>query len=114
MNFLTRLAATVGCIGILAAPALADNTGLGEVLHGLSKERGHTCFADHFHYWTGDTKPTKKAAIDAAIDGWRGFTAAEYGTDWAHFAIAGSKKITCSQGSSGFSCSVEARACRNK
>ncbi len=105
--------ALAGCFGIHAAPALADNTGLGELLHALSKERGRTCFADHFHYWTGDSKPNKKAAIDAAVGGWRGFTAAEYGSDWANFNVAGSKKISCSQGSGGISCSVEARPCKS-
>lgn len=111
-----RLAMAVGCIGILAAPAMADNNGLGEAIHGLTKERGRTCFDGHFHYWTGSAKASKKAAIDDAVDGWRGFTAAEYGTDWAHFNLAANRKISCSQSASGvsngFVCSVEARPCR--
>lgn len=112
MISLTRLAAAIGCIGILSAPAMADNTGLGEALHGLTKERGRTCFTDHFHSWTGDTKPNKKAAMESAVNGWRGFTAAEYGTDWAHFNLAANAKFNCTQGSGGISCQVEARPCR--
>lgn len=112
MNSMTRLAVAAGCMGILAASAMADNTGLGEVLHSLSKERGRTCFSDHFHSWTGDAKPTKKAAMDSAVNGWRGFTAAEYGTDWAHFGMAGDAKFNCTQGNGAITCQVEARPCR--
>lgn len=111
MISMTRFAALVGCISILASPVMADETGLAGI-HSMSKEGKRVCFSDHFHYGSGSTMPTKKAAVDDAVRAWAGFTAAEYGTDWAHFDRAGSKKISCTQGSGGFYCQIEARPCK--
>lgn len=117
MRFCARLLPSaltlVGCISILSAPVLADNTGLGEALHSLSKERGRTCFTDHTHTGSGDTRRDKNSAMASAVDAWRGFTAAEYGSDWAHFNLAVDKKFSCSQASGGVQCQVEARPCRH-
>lgn len=96
----------------VAAPAVADDNGLAGVLHSLKREGKLLCQDGHFHYMTGDTMPDKKKAIASAVDNWQGFTAAEYGTDWAYFRKAANKKITCTPGSSGVSCSVEGRPCR--
>ncbi len=93
-------------------PAVADDTGLAGVLHTLKKEGRLLCQDGHFHYMTGDTLPDKKKAMASAIDNWQGFTAAEYGTDWAYFRKAGSKKITCTPSGGAWSCSVEGRPCK--
>jgi hypothetical protein len=107
----------VAALGLLmgaavSVPAVADDTGLAGVLHTLKKEGRLLCQDGHFHYMTGDTLPDKKKAIASAIDNWQGFTAAEYGTDWAYFRKAGSKKITCNPSGTAWSCSVEGRPCK--
>ena len=96
----------------MAAPALADDTGLAGAIHTLRREGKLVCMDGHFHYGSGSTVADKKKALASAIDSWQGFTAAEYGTDWAYFRKAGSKKITCSPSSGAWSCSVEARPCK--
>ncbi len=86
--------------------AVADDTGFA-YSHDLRRERGRLCMSDHWHYGSG-TGPTVKAAQADAIKSWASFTALEYGSDWARFSRAASKKMTCS----GDSCSVEARPCK--
>ena len=113
MAFKKILAAVVAVAAVMPAlPAVADDTGLATSLHDVRREGKRTCMSDHFHHGSGSTYADKKRATADAIDSWQGFTAAEYGTDWARFANAGSKKISCSPNSSGWSCSVEARPCK--
>jgi hypothetical protein len=104
-SFSVSVAATL--LVCVAAPAvLADDTGFASS-HDLRRERGRICFSDHWHYGSG-TGPTIKAAQADAIKSWASFTALEYGSDWARFSRAASKKMTCSGGS----CSLEARPCK--
>ena len=110
-RFVVAAFAVVTAVAV-TAPAVADETGLAGALHTLKKQGKFLCMEDHFHYMTGNTVADKKKAIASAIDNWQSFTAAEYGTDWAYFRKAGSKKITCNPGASGFSCSVEGRPCK--
>lgn len=93
-----------------ALPALADSTGFASA-HAWRKERGKTCLADHWHYGTGNTMRTKKQALRDAIASWQGFTDFEYGSDWARWSRAVSKKSSCKRSSGGWDCSVEARPC---
>ncbi len=94
----------------LGVPASADETGLA-ASHSWRKEGGKVCFSDHWHYGTG-SGPTRKAAERDAAGAWAGFTSFEYGSTWARYSKAASKKMSCSQGSGGWNCSVEARPCR--
>jgi hypothetical protein len=94
-----------------ASAALADETGFASS-HTWRKERGLTCMSDHWHYGSSGVQPTKAKAEREAIISWSSFTAFEYGSNWARFGKAGSKKISCTKSPSGFDCSVEARPCR--
>lgn len=95
---------------MIQGTALADDSGFAYA-HDLRKERGRTCMSDHYHQG-GGTGSTKKAAQADAIKSWQSFTAFEYGSDWARFSKAASKSMSCSAGSSGFECNVQARACK--
>lgn len=97
-----------------AAPTLADETGL-DAIHAQQRERGNkTCFVDHYHYGSSSGKATKKVALAAGIKSWADFTDFEYGSDWAHWAVASSKSAKCSEdGPHGpWSCDISARPCR--
>lgn len=84
---------------------------IGEAMHSARIERGYVCYTDHYHYGSGSGS-SKKAAQANAISSWSSFVDLEYGSAWAMFSKAGSKKISCTQGSS-WECSVEARPCRS-
>jgi hypothetical protein len=103
-------AAVLAC----AVPALADETGVAAI-HSQQRERGgRTCFVDHYHYGSSSGSASKKAAMAAGIKSWADFTDFEYGSDWAHWALASSKSAKCSEeGPHGtWSCDISARPCR--
>lgn len=85
---------------------------IGEAMHTARVERGFVCYSDHYHYGSSGNQSSKRAAEAAAISAWSSFVDFEYGSAWANFRKAGSKKMTCSNGSGGWDCSVEARPCR--
>lgn len=85
---------------------------IGEAMHTARIERGYVCYSDHWHYGAG-SGDNRKAAERAAVSSWSSFVDLEYGSAWAIFAKAGSKKMSCSQGSGKWECSVEARPCRS-
>jgi hypothetical protein len=93
-----------------ALPAFADDTGFAYA-HDLRKEGGRTCMSYHYHYGNGNGS-TKAAAQKDAIASWAGFTDFEYGSNWARYSRAASKRMSCSQSGGGFSCQVEARPCK--
>ncbi|MDX2289848.1 MAG: hypothetical protein NW217_13625 [Hyphomicrobiaceae bacterium] len=97
-----------------ASVARADQTGMAG-MHAWTKVGGKTCLADHAHFGgsSGSFK-SKQAALKDAISSWQGFTAFEYGTDWANFSIAHAKKVSCTDDASGWSCNVEANPCLGK
>lgn len=99
-------------IALPARPVHADDTGLAQSLHDVRREGKRLCLTDHFHVGTSAGQPNKKAAMAEAIDSYQGFTALEYGTDWASFSKAASKTATCTRGSGGWGCEVQARACK--
>lgn len=116
-HVMTRKLLAVSVAGAFVAlwgvvPAMADETGLATVLHSVRREGARLCLDGHFHYGNSSGQPTKKAAEVAAIKDWAGFTAFEYGSTWANFAKAGSKKIGCTQSSGSWGCSLEARPCK--
>jgi hypothetical protein len=96
----------------LAAPAFADETGLAG-MHDWRKEGKKTCFVDHTHFGTSAGLATKAQAQAEAIQSWSSFTSLEYGSSWANFSKASSKKIDCKQSGSGtWGCDLSARPCR--
>jgi hypothetical protein len=108
-RFISMFSAIAVGLGASTA-AFADETGFASS-HTLRKERGRLCMSDHYHHGGGDGA-TKKAAQVQAIKSWQDFTALEYGSNWASFSRAGSKGISCSQNSTGYECSIEARPCK--
>jgi hypothetical protein len=91
--------------------ASADETGLASI-HDWRKEGGRVCMSEHFHDGAG-SGDSRKAAEASAIASWVSFTVLEYGTDWGSYAIAGSKKVDCSEtGAKSWSCSLVARPCK--
>lgn len=50
----------------------------------LRREGRKLCQSSHFHAGTSAGEASKKSAMAQAIDAWQGFTAFEYGTDWAY------------------------------
>lgn len=96
---------------VVVPTALADVTGLAS-MHKLRREAGRLCMADHWHYGSSGVQSSKRAAQRTAIRSWQDFTDLEYGSTWARYSVARSKKMSCSASSSGWSCDVEARPCR--
>jgi hypothetical protein len=107
-SFRLTLAAILTCAG--AAVATADETGLAS-MHDLARQGGRLCMVDHYHYGNGDGR-SKAIAQREAISSWSSFTDFEYGSDWARFSRAASKKVSCTQSAAGYSCQIEARPCR--
>lgn len=90
--------------------ALADETGIA-VIHAWVKIGSKTCFTDHFHYGSG-RGPTQSHARAAAVNAWIWPTDMEYGSSWADYRLAVSKKMSCTRSGSGWTCDTEARPCR--
>lgn len=113
-----------GMIAVAAVCALASSADaakhrkstqaatIGEAMHSARIERGYVCYSDHYHYGSGGGS-SRRAAQANAVASWSSFVDLEYGSAWASFAKAGSKKVSCSQVLSGWDCSVEARPCRS-
>ena len=97
---------------LIAPMAVADDTGMASI-HSWRAERGKVCLIDHYHAGNGEGR-TKKLARRAAIKDWQGFTAWEYGTDWAYFKRAASRAIEYSRTESGWQARLEARPCRKR
>lgn len=88
----------------------ADDTGIAGI-HSWMKVGKKTCFDGHAHSGTG-TGPSKKVAEMQAINAWAGFTAWEYGTDWANLTKAIKKSMKCSGSGHSYSCDLEATPCK--
>jgi hypothetical protein len=97
-------------IAFVGSPRWPRETGVAKI-HAWTKTDGKTCMLDHLHYGSGNGRKRAQAAR-AAISSWVEFTAWEYGYAWGRYSIAAGKKVTCSLGSAGWSCAVEARPCR--
>ncbi len=91
--------------------ANADDTGF-ITIHELRREGRLYCTVDHYHTGMGSEQRTKKLAIRSAAAAWSGFTAWEYGTDWARWRYARSKSVSCNGARGAITCSVEARPCK--
>lgn len=102
--------AAVALLGVSGA-AQADDTGVAQALHSLTRSGGRLCLLDHYHDGSGSGS-TRGGAQAAAIRAWSDFTSWEYGTSWGRFGAAASKTVNCSGGGRSWSCSVSARPCR--
>lgn len=98
--------------GVMVAPAAAYETGFAS-MHAQKRVGSKICMIDHWHYGNG-TGASKKAAQRDAIASWQSFTDFEYGSAWASFRRAISRKVACSGSSGSVSCQVEARPCRRR
>lgn len=107
--FLTSMIATVALVAATPA-AFADNTGFDSI-HSTVRVGGKICFADHSHGGSG-SGATRKIAEMAAIKSWYGYTAGEYGSDWANIHKAVKASMKCSGGGSNWNCDVDATPCR--
>lgn len=95
------------------APAtMADDTGVATTLHETVRKGNLLCLASHEHAGTSQNQPTKKLALAVAVNDWAGFTAWEYGTDWAYWKLAHRKQVKCGGGPGSFGCSIAASPCR--
>lgn len=110
-SLVVGLTAVVLATFAISTLAVADETGFASS-HDWRKERGLNCFVDHFHYGSSTTQPTRALAERDAIKSWSSFTDFEYGSNWARYGKAGSKKMGCKKSPSGWECNVEARPCR--
>ena len=108
--FFSVCAAVAMSAALSATAAMADNTGFDSI-HAKVRVGGRTCFADHSHSGSG-AGANRKIAEMAAIGSWSGYTAGEYGSDWANINKAVRKSMRCSPtGGGGYSCDVEATPC---
>lgn len=109
------ISASLACVlaaGAFATTAMADDTGIATSLHNTVRKGSLLCLATHEHVGSSQAKANKKKALAAAIHDWRGFTAWEYGTDWASWRRAHNKQITCSGGKGNVGCTIAASPCR--
>jgi hypothetical protein len=94
-----------------ASPVLADDTGFSS-LHGKRRVGGKMCFVDHSHGGSSSGQRTRAAAVSAAVSSWYGYTAGEYGSDWANINKAINRRMACNQSSSGWGCDLDAIPCK--
>ncbi len=107
---LRKLFVALSLLLALTSIAIADETGMATI-HAWRSEKGKVCMAEHFHSGTGEGR-TKRLARRAAISDWQGFTAWEYGTDWARFSRSAGRSVEYSKSGLGWRATVQARACR--
>lgn len=111
MKWMFLVPACVAALAVSTVSASANDTGLAGI-HDLRREGKKLCMSDHFHNGNSAAQSSKAAALQAAISSWAGFTSLEYGSAWASFKKAASKQVTCTQGSSGWGCDINARPCK--
>jgi hypothetical protein len=110
-KFAMGLVASVTAVICMDMSAVwADQTGLAS-MHAMRREGGKLCMTDHWHYGSSGAHGSKAAAQRAAIGSWQDFTNLEYGSDWARYYRAASRKVKCSRAAAGWNCDVEARPC---
>ncbi len=102
-------AAAVTAVGV--PTTWADETGLASI-HVLRREGGRICMADHFHYGSSGAQRSRGAAQRSAIRSWADFTDLEYGSSWARWGRAASRRMSCSPSAAGWNCDVSARPCK--
>ena len=113
MNSRLFFAVSAVCIAAMfGTPAMANDTGVAQSLHATARVGGKLCLTDHSHAGSSSGLATEKAAKAEAIRSWAGFTAWEYGTDWANINKAIRRSMSCSRSSSGWGCNLDANPCK--
>ncbi|MGL4394973.1 MAG: hypothetical protein ACRCS9_00395 [Hyphomicrobium sp.] len=104
----------VGCALVVSASADAapKKPVMIDAPHDVRVEGRRVCFLDHDHYGSSSGQANRRAAEASAAASWANFVDFEYGSAWASYVKASSKKMTCEQSTSGWGCSLEARPCR--
>ena len=104
--------ASIACVAValFCQPALADSTGF-DGIHSKMRVGNKTCFDGHSHSGSG-TGATRKIAEMQAISSWYGYTAGEYGSDWANINKSIKRSMKCSGGGNNYNCDVEATPCK--
>lgn len=97
---------------LLPASAQADDTGVAQSLHATMRVGKKLCLIDHSHSGSSSGLPSERAAKNAAIQSWAGFTAWEYGTDWANIRKAIRTSMKCSQAGGSWGCDLLANPCK--
>ncbi len=107
------LTTAFACAAMTAAGqvALADDNGVGQSIHSTIRVGKKMCFDGHSHSGSG-MGASQKVAEMTAINNWAGFTAWEYGTDWANIGKAIKKSMKCGRSGSGYNCDLEATPCK--
>jgi hypothetical protein len=95
---------------LAAKEGIFHETGIAG-LHQWDRVGKKVCTKGHWHYTTGVGK-SKKQAKAAAIEEWQNFTAWDYGQAWMMYRLSESKAVSCSRTNQGWSCDLQARACK--
>lgn len=111
MRHFLSLPLSLALVAFAADAVFANDTGFAASTHTLRRESGLLCIVDHVH--GGDaTGGTKAVALNGAIRAFVITTETEYGSDWANWRKAASKKVTYTQTGDGWAAHAEARPCK--
>jgi hypothetical protein len=110
MRATISIAILAAALALAASPAAADSTGFDSI-HAKVRVGGRLCFADHSHNGSGSGASRKIAELQA-VRSWYGYTAGEYGSDWANINKAWRRSMRCAPSGSGWTCDVDATPCR--
>lgn len=91
--------------------AQADDTGFAS-MHSQIRVGNKRCFSDHAHGGSSSGHKTRAAAVQAAVGSWYGYTAGEYGSDWANINKANRRTLNCQPSGSGWGCELNAYPCK--
>jgi hypothetical protein len=89
----------------------AQETGL-DGLHAQVRLGSRICMVDHFHNGSSNGLSSRKQAEAEAIRTWIDFTIWEYGPPWGSWKLSETKRVSCSQTSGSWSCTLESRPCK--
>lgn len=103
--------AALTAYAVSAGGAFANDTGFAQSTHAVRREGGRLCIVGHTHGGDG-TGGTKSVALNAAIRAFVITTETEYGSDWANWRKAASKRIRYDKTADGWSAHAEARPCK--
>ena len=92
-------------------PAVANDTGYATTTHPVRREGGRLCIVGHTHGGTGGGG-TKAVALIGAINAFVTTTTDEYGSDWAKWAKAASKRVIYTKAGDTWMADAEARPCK--
>lgn len=107
---LAAITAVTGAMSV-STIARANDTGFAASTHDLRREGGRLCIVAHTHGGEGGGG-TKSVALISAIRSFVTTTSIEYGSDWANWSRAASKRVTYTKAGDTWMASAEARPCK--